>query len=85
MDMKNAKEQLLTLSDTFARHAGITHWAVSMRLLGRGDFFQKLWLPNRDLRMGTYERLLAAFSSCWPEDLEWPADVPRPSIKKDAA
>lgn len=83
--MSMAKSQLLDLAERLEQHDGVTHWAISMRLLGKGDFFSNLRKPGRDLRMGTYERLLAAFSSCWPEDLEWPADVPRPSIKKDAA
>lgn len=83
--MSIAKSHILDLSERLQKHEGVTHWAISMRLLGKGDFFNNLRKPERDLRMGTYERLLASFSNCWPDDLEWPAGVPRPSLEENAA
>ena len=32
-----------------------------------------------------YDRFLGQFSEHWPVDLEWPADIPRPSQKKEVA
>lgn len=72
------KDQLLILSEILAAHDGVTHWAISMRLPGRGDFFKQLRKPGRDIRFGTYDRLLRKFSEVWPSDLEWPANIPRP-------
>lgn len=76
--MSTPQQQLLTLSEILASHENVTHFAISHRFLGRGDFFQKLRLPDRDIRFGTYERMLGKFSSAWPDDLEWPSDIPRP-------
>lgn len=80
--MSRAKTHILTLADVLAAHENVTHWAISKRLLGKGDFFQQLRLPNRDMRSATFERLLQDFSKRWPEDLEWPADIPRPIPEK---
>jgi hypothetical protein len=75
---------LIELANALAEHQGVTHWAISMRLAGRGDLFSKLE-RGADVRMGTYERLLRKFSACWPEDLAWPEGVPRPDPAEDAA
>lgn len=76
-------EHLITLSETFASHAGITHWAVSMRIFGKGDFFRNL-SEGRDCRTATAERALRWFDANWPEDLEWVDGVERPSQNKGA-
>ncbi|MGS4945162.1 hypothetical protein ACVDG3_06760 [Meridianimarinicoccus sp. RP-17] len=77
--MMTPQQQLTVLADTLASHDGVTHFAISQRLLGRGDFFKHLRKPGRDIRFGTYDRLLRKFSERWPADLEWPADIPRPA------
>lgn len=82
--MQEPQKQLLALAASLAKHQGVTHYAISQRLLGRGDFFAKLQQPNRDIRYGTYKRVLISFSKCWPTDLEWPADIPRPSAEEQA-
>lgn len=82
--MSSARTHLIDLANALAGHDGVTHWAISMRLAGRGDLFSKLE-RGADVRMGTYERLLRKFSACWPEDLAWPEGVPRPDPAEDAA
>ena len=83
--MKTSVEQLVSLGDTMARHLGVTHWAVSRRLTGKGDFFGRL-KDGKDIQTGTFDRMLAALSEAWPADLEWPADIPRPEPQaKDPA
>lgn len=79
MDQKHA---LITLSERLAAHQGVTHFAISMRALGKGDFFKKLSQPGAGCHIRTAERLLRWFSENWPADLEWPRDVPRPAIQK---
>lgn len=84
MEQKNA---LITLAEQMAAHENVSHFAISMRALGKGDFFKNLMRPNGDCRTRTASRLFQWFSDNWPEDLEWPRDIPRPpqSKKKEVA
>lgn len=72
---------IITLAETLAAHAGVTHYAISMRALGKGDFFKKL-IAGGDCRTTTAARVLAWFDENWPADLEWPQDIPRPQSRK---
>lgn len=79
-------QSLITLAETLAAHQGVTHFAISMRAMGKGDFFKRLQKPGADCRTGTATRLAAWFSENWPSDLEWPRNIPRPQkSKKEAA
>lgn len=82
--MKAPPEQLVLLAETLADHQGVTHWAISSRFTSKGDTFHRLAKPGADLRTTTYFRLLGQFAASWPDDLEWPSGVPRPSVE-DAA
>ena len=75
---------LITLADLLAAHQCVTHFAVSMRALGKGDFFKKL-KDGGDCRTATASRVMSFFSDNWPADLAWPRDIPRPSKSKEAA
>ena len=75
---------LITLVDTLAKHQGVTHFAISMRALGKGDFFKKL-KDGGDCRTRTAARMLAWFDQNWAPDLEWPPTIPRPGPSKEAA
>jgi len=55
-----------------------------MRVLKKGNFFQTL-KDGRDCRTTTANKVINWFSTNWPDGLEWPADIPRPSTKEDAA
>lgn len=80
------KHALLALAESLAAHQGVTHFAISMRALGKGDFFKKLGQPGAGCHIRTAERLMSWFSDHWPADLEWPRDIPRPpKLKKEAA
>lgn len=72
---------VLTLAETYAAHAGVTHWAVSMRIFGKGDFFAKL-MKGADCRTRTEDRVLSWFAGHWPADLEWPDGIERPSNRQ---
>lgn len=80
----NQIRSLINLADTLADHQGVTHYAISMRSLGKGDFFKKL-KEGGDCRTSTSSRLFTWFSENWPDDLEWPADIPRPPKSTEAA
>ena len=73
------KHELLTLAETLAAHQGVTHFAISMRALGKGDFFKKLKVPGAGCHIRTAERLMRFFDETWPADLPWPEEVRRPS------
>lgn len=85
--MSRATKQVFALCEAYGQHMGVTHWAISMRILGKGDFFHRLDQRSRTgkigrMEVGTYERVLDWFSDNWPTDLEWPEDIPRPSVAK---
>ncbi len=73
------KHALITLVDTLAAHQGVTHYAISMRALGKGDFFKKLREPGAGCHIRTADRLMHWFSDNWPNDLAWPRDIQRPA------
>lgn len=78
------RQTLIRLADAWARHDGVTHWAISMRLTSKGDFFKRL-LDGKDCHTATAHRVIEQFAARWPADLPWPSDVPRPLKKEDAA
>ena len=83
MTQRNA---LITLAEELASHQGVTHYAISMRALGKGDFFKKMIELGHDCRTRTAERLMHWFSDHWPDkELDWPADIPRPPPNKNGA
>lgn len=70
---------LVTLAESLAAHQNVTHSAISMRIFGKGDFFQKFFAGKRkSLNVDTWFKAMLWFSDNWPVDLEWPSDIPRP-------
>lgn len=74
-------KHIVVTADALAKNEGVTHWALSMRLTGKGNFLHRL-SAGRDCHTGTYEAVMRKLSAMWPIDLEWPADIPRPPTKK---
>lgn len=72
------RTNILTLQTQLSEHIKRSHWAVSMRIFGKGDFFKKLQAGG-DCRTATASKALQWFSDNWPEDLAWPKDIARPS------
>jgi hypothetical protein len=58
---------LVELAQTLAAHEGVGHFAISMRIFGKGDFFHRL-LTNRkaDCQTRTAVRALSWFDTNWP-------------------
>ncbi|PIE16347.1 MAG: hypothetical protein CSA68_02665 [Rhodobacterales bacterium] len=83
VDQKNA---LIALADMYAQHTNRTHWRVSYLVRGDGKFFDRL---NRGggCTLKTAQKVFQWFSDHWPDqEIEWPADIPRPTpSKKEAA
>lgn len=78
---------LVHLAKCQAAHENVTHWAISMRIFGKGDFFDNFIKRRRkQCNVDAWFRVMYWFDRNWPEDLEWPADIPRLSEQKgDAA
>lgn len=75
--MSTQVSHILQLTDALAAHLGLTHWAISMRLTGKGDFLDRL-KKGADVRTRTAEKILTELSRSWPDDLEWVPGIPRP-------
>lgn len=71
------REQLLTVSEAYAKAVGRSEARVSTIVYGAGNALLRL---REGCDMGS-ERIhngLQWFSDNWPEDAAWPAAVPRP-------
>lgn len=79
------RTSLITLAETLAAHRGVTHFAISMRALGKGDFFKNMIEKGADCRTQTAAKLFVWFNENWPGDLEWPRHIPRPAKSKREA
>lgn len=79
------RRNIITLAETLAAHLGVTHFAISMRALGKGDFFKNMIEKGADCRTQTASKLMTWFADNWPADLEWPKGIARPPQTKRAA
>lgn len=76
---------LTLLASILATHLGRSDMTVAKRCGVHSRLFLRL-KAGGGCRVDTFNAALAAFSSNWPPDLEWPADVPRPKpAKKERA
>jgi len=80
----NTTETILRLADVYAAHLGLSHWRVAFLLRGDGTFLKKL-RAGSTCTVKTAEAALNWFSTHWPADLEWPLEIPRPSVQKREA
>lgn len=78
------RSKILTLQGLLCDHLGKSHWAISMRIFGKGDFFKKM-IAGGDCRTSTADRAMQWFADNWPADLAWPKDIVRPAKSKRAA
>lgn len=77
--------QLLTLAQTYAAHVERSLFTVANRVGVHSRFFTRMETQG-ECRLGAYQHAMRWFSDHWPADLEWPADIPRPTpSKKEAA
>jgi hypothetical protein len=76
----NYRQHLILLIETFASARGLSPSRVSTVALNAGHTYQNL-LDGKDITVGRFERAMRWFSENWPEDAEWPADVPRPTAE----
>ncbi|KRE02576.1 hypothetical protein ASE61_14955 [Bosea sp. Root670] len=76
--MANQIEQLLTVVDAFCAARGISEARASTLIFNGGGRIKQL-RDGRDIGVLTSLSALLWLSANWPEDTEWPCDIPRPS------
>lgn len=81
----NFREQLIAVSDEYARARGIGRQRVSTIVLNRGSTLDRIADGKSDVNTGTFEKAMLWLSMNWPSGAVWPAGVPRPSADKEAA
>lgn len=72
-------QHLLTLVETLATHRGRTATTVFKWAGGHSRLFTRL-NAGAGCNLRTAERMIGWFDENWPEDLEWPGEVLRPSL-----
>lgn len=76
---------LIALAEALAAHRSLSIWRVSFLVRGDGMFFRRLG-EGKSCTLRTAALVFQWFSDNWPADLEWPADIARPTpSKKEAA
>lgn len=76
--MANQIEQLLTVVDAFCAARGISEARASTLIFNGGGRIKQL-RDGRDIGVLTSLSALRWLSDNWPEESEWPSDIPRPA------
>lgn len=72
------RNQLLELARRFGEATELSLSAIGRRALNDNTVFGRLAAARLGFGIKTYDKLVQWFSDNWPQDLEWPEDVPRP-------
>lgn len=74
-------EQINRMANAYARHTKLKRSTLGVHIVNDGKFFPRLD-DGGQCTVRTAERVAQWFANNWPEDLEWPADIPRPPKSK---
>lgn len=74
-------EHLIKLADNMTAHLGRSEATIAKRAGSHARLFDRL-RNGRGCNFNTYRAVLGWFHLNWPDDLEWPSDVPRPKQSK---
>jgi len=77
-------EEIITVSKAYGTARGISLGRVSMLAFGDGNLLKRLE-SGSDLTTRRLEGAMRWFSANWPENGEWPDDVPRPAPEPEGA
>lgn len=75
---------LIRLATTLAAHVGRSEATIAKWCGVHTRLFKRL-SEGKGCRVDTYNDTLRAFAARWPDDLEWPRDIPRPASSRRAA
>lgn len=70
---------LTTLAEAFAKHTDRSEATVSNLVVSHARLFKRL-RDGKGCSVVTYNNVMAWFVRNWPDDLEWPSDIPRPDV-----
>lgn len=76
---------LLRVADEYASHRNHSLKTVSLRAAKQGQFLADLKTGRRGITLSRRDAIFQWFSDNWPEELVWPADIPRPAPRKREA
>ena len=74
---------LIGLAQNFAGSRQISLSRVGFLAANDGKFFDRI-RAGGTCTLRTAERVVQYLSNHWPEDLDWPPDIPRPEPSADA-
>lgn len=83
--LERLKGEMRKVVQVFAAHVGQKESSLLMTILKSQQPRLILIDPEADIKAGKYDQWMQALSNAWPDDLEWPADVPRPPKTVDAS
>jgi hypothetical protein len=78
------KAHMVKVGTRFSVATGLASSTVGMRVARDGRFFDRL-TDGRGFTVKTYDNVLQWFSDHWPDNAEWPRDVPRPEPHRNGA
>jgi hypothetical protein len=78
------KSHLFRLAAIFRAATRVAPSAVGGRALNHSKFFARMTVPTTSFTARTYDRLVHWFSQHWPDGVEWPAEIVRPTAKPAA-
>lgn len=76
-------EHLITVADEYGRATQVEDKTVSSRVFQDSKKLTAI-RGGADITVGRYNAALEWFSANWPEQAEWPHDVPRPQVREAA-
>lgn len=78
------RENTARLCDAYVAYTGMTQTMAARTLFGDATYLfnvlgkrKRATDPAVSFRVRSYDVIVARFSECWPEDLEWPAGIAR--------
>ena len=79
------RSQLVTVAIRYAAAKDLKLPTVSAMVLNAGHRLGDLASEASDITTVTFEAAMRWFSERWPDDVEWPAGIARPKVKKREA
>jgi hypothetical protein len=73
--LDTARDHISALFQAFEQHTGLPRTYIGK--LARGEPKFGTTFEDLDFRVGSYDVVISRLSAVWPDDLPWPAEVPR--------
>lgn len=75
-------DSLIQLEDRYRRHVGGSGATLSNKITGTHARLFKRLRNGGGCSVRTFNLAMAWFDANWPDDLEWPRSIPRPSEQR---